>query len=73
MTRITEVAYMGCRTRVMANAHDPEQERTTGRGNLSFTSINTLQINILNKDIDTFLEALDDRIRISQGINYLND
>ena len=26
----TEVAYMGCRSRVMANAHDSEQERTSG-------------------------------------------
>lgn len=33
-----EVAYMGCRTRVIANRRGPEV--TTGRGNLSFTSIN---------------------------------
>lgn len=61
---ITEVAYMGCRTRVMANAHDPEQERTTGRGNLSFTSINLPRLAILNKDVDTFLEALDDKLTL---------
>ena len=36
----TEVAYMGCRTRVMANVHDPSRETTFGRGNLSFTSVN---------------------------------
>jgi ribonucleoside-triphosphate reductase len=36
----TEIAYMGCRTRVMGNIHDPEQEITYGRGNLSFTTIN---------------------------------
>ncbi len=33
-----EVAYMGCRTRVMANVNGPAI--TAGRGNLSFTSIN---------------------------------
>lgn len=33
-----EVAYMGCRTRVVSNINGPAQ--TTGRGNLSFTSIN---------------------------------
>ena len=36
----TEVAYMGCRTRVMGNHYDPTKEVTCGRGNLSFTSIN---------------------------------
>ena len=36
----TEVAYMGCRTRVMANVVDPEKAITPGRGNLSFSSIN---------------------------------
>ena len=36
----TEIAYMGCRTRVIGNVHDPEREITNCRGNLSFTSIN---------------------------------
>ena len=36
----TEIAYMGCRTRVMANVHDPEKQISNGRGNLSFTTIN---------------------------------
>ena len=36
----TEIAYMGCRTRVIGNVHDPKREIVTGRGNLSFTSIN---------------------------------
>lgn len=34
----TEVATMGCRTRVMANINGPST--TSGRGNLSFTTIN---------------------------------
>ena len=36
----TEAAYMGCRTRVLANYHDPERQIVARRGNLSFTSIN---------------------------------
>ena len=36
----TEIAYMGCRTRVMGNVYDPMHEIAPRRGNLSFTSIN---------------------------------
>ena len=36
----TEVATMGCRTRVMGNVYDPERQIAFSRGNLSFTSIN---------------------------------
>ena len=35
----TEIAYMGCRTRVMGNVYAPDKEISFGRGNLSFTSI----------------------------------
>ncbi len=42
----TEVGYMGCRTRVMANVVDPNKAITPGRGNLSFTSINLVRIGI---------------------------
>ena len=42
----TEVAYMGCRTRVMGNVHDRSREITCGRGNLSFTTINLPRIGI---------------------------
>src|SRR5699024_6729398 len=59
----TEVAYMGCRTRVAANVYDPTREITTGRGNLSYTSINLPRLGILaNKNIDLFFELLDQRI-----------
>lgn len=59
----TEVAYMGCRTRVAANIYDPSREITTGRGNLSYTSINLPRLGILaNKNIDLFFELLDQRI-----------
>lgn len=56
----TEVAYMGCRTRVMGNTYDPERELTYGRGNLSFTSVNLPRLAILsNKNIDFFFDQLD--------------
>lgn len=42
----TEVGYMGCRTRVMSDVTDPDNETTGGRGNLSFTSINLPRIGI---------------------------
>lgn len=44
----SEVSYMGCRTRVMANV-DKTKEITTGRGNLSFTSINLPRLGIKHK------------------------
>ncbi len=37
----TEVAYMGCRTRVMGNVNGDEV--TGGRGNLSFTTVNLVR------------------------------
>jgi len=56
----TEVAYMGCRTRVMANAYDKNQQVTAGRGNLSFTSINLPRLAIkAHGNIDIFFEQLD--------------
>ena len=42
----TEVAYMGCRTRVLGNVVDPDKAITPGRGNLSFTSINLPRLGI---------------------------
>ena len=42
----SEVCYMGCRTRVIANVADPNKAVTPGRGNLSFTSINLPRLGI---------------------------
>lgn len=57
----TEVAYMGCRTRVMGNVYDPTREVTCGRGNLSFTSINLPRLALLAEgDLDKFFSLLDD-------------
>ena len=59
----TEIAYMGCRTRVIANVHDTEQQVSNGRGNLSFTSINLPRLAIKAKgDIDRFFEDLDHKM-----------
>ena len=57
----TEVAYMGCRTRVLGNVHDPERQTTYGRGNLSFTSINLPRLGIeAHGDLEVFYQKLDD-------------
>lgn len=59
----TEIAYMGCRTRVIANVFDPEREISTGRGNLSFTTINLPRLAIKAKgDVHSFFEQLDQKI-----------
>ena len=42
----TEVATMGCRTRVIGNVADPDREISPGRGNLSFTTINLVRLGI---------------------------
>lgn len=56
----TEISYMGCRTRVMGNVYDPENEISYGRGNLSFTSINLPRIAIKSGgNIDWFFEELE--------------
>lgn len=59
----TEVAYMGCRTRVLANVYSPDDSVVYGRGNLSFTSINLPRIAInANKSIERFFDDLDRKI-----------
>lgn len=61
----TEAAYMGCRTRVIANRYDTNNEIVTGRGNLSFTSINLPRIAIESKkDVGLFFKKLDEKIRL---------
>ena len=61
----TEIAYMGCRTRVAGNVNDPSREIVNGRGNLSFTSVNLPRLAILaDHDIEKFFSLLDNRIDI---------
>ncbi len=63
----TEATYMGCRTRVMSNVCGDNQ--ASGRGNLSFTTINLPRLGIKhgilknNKaDLDGFFKELDEKI-----------
>jgi ribonucleoside-triphosphate reductase (formate) len=64
----TEIGYMGCRTRVMANVFDPSREVVPGRGNLSFTSINLPRLGIRSKgDLDLFFDLLDAKLALCVG------
>ncbi|WP_300302586.1 anaerobic ribonucleoside triphosphate reductase [Anaerosolibacter sp.] len=65
----TEATYMGCRTRVIGNVYDKEREIVTGRGNISFTSINLPRIAIkhgittkASPDFEGFFTELDEKI-----------
>lgn len=68
----TEIATMGCRTRVIDNVYDPNHRQVTGRGNLFFTTINlpylALEVKENNPDATTeelyaaFNKALDTRV-----------
>ena len=65
----TEIAYMGCRTRVIGDVTSPDNEVVTGRGNLSFTTINLPRLGIKHgiikkerekADMKKFYEELDE-------------
>lgn len=63
----TEATYMGCRTRVIGNLCG--EELVSGRGNLSFTTINLPRlgikygvINKKNTDFEGFFKELDEKI-----------
>lgn len=59
----TEIAYMGCRTRVIGNVHDTSREITFGRGNLSFTTLNLPRIAMRHRgDTHGFYKELDAKI-----------
>ena len=69
----TEVGYMGCRTRVMSDVTDLNNQTTGGRGNLSFTSINLPRIAIKHgiclkerdkADMDGFYKELGERMEL---------
>lgn len=60
----SEAVYMGCRTRVVANVYDKTKEIVSGRGNLSFTSINLPRIALNNREkgVDAFFNELDEKL-----------
>lgn len=64
----TEIAYMGCRTRVIGNVYDPSREICPQRGNLSFTSINLPRIAIkANGDVQWFFDELERKMELVAG------
>ncbi len=59
----TEIAYMGCRTRVIGNVYDNTNEISYGRGNLSFTTINLPRLALKsNRNIGIFFDELEKKI-----------
>lgn len=64
----SEVAYMGCRTRVIANVYDTNKQVVGGRGNLSFSSINLPRLAIkANGNLDLFFEGLEAKVDLVIG------
>lgn len=60
----TDVSYMGCRTRVIANVNGPAV--TDGRGNLSFTTINLPRLAIkAERNLMKFYQLLDEMIDLT--------
>lgn len=56
----TEVAVMGCRTRVFGNDYDKTKQVIPGRGNLSFTTVNLPRLAIeAHGSVSKFFESLD--------------
>ncbi len=80
----TEVATMGCRTRVMGNVYDPTRQIAYSRGNLSFTSINLPRLGIeshgdekvfyekLQHMLELVAQQLLDRFEIQAGKKVFN-
>ena len=69
----TEIATMGCRTRVFASVFPESDGIVTGRGNLSFTTINLVRIGIKHgiclgerkeADWDGFYKELDEKMNL---------
>ncbi|WP_214816040.1 anaerobic ribonucleoside triphosphate reductase [Exiguobacterium sp. s59] len=66
-THESEVAYMGCRTRVMGNRHG--EETSIGRGNLSFSTLNLVKMALVSESLSDFYRILNRYIDI--GIEQL--
>ena len=76
----TEIATMGCRTRVIGNHYDKNHQQTSGRGNLFFTTINLpyIALEALEKypndeaaRYHEFMKILDERIDDAMEVNRL--
>ncbi|MBQ6396168.1 anaerobic ribonucleoside triphosphate reductase, partial [Candidatus Saccharibacteria bacterium] len=75
----TEIATMGCRTRVFSSVFPESDGIVTGRGNLSFTTINLVRLGIKNgialgerdeADWTGFFKDLDDMMELCEGELY---
>lgn len=69
----TEIATMGCRTRVFSSVYPESDGIVTGRGNLSFTTVNLVRIGIKHgiclgerkeADWDGFYRELDEKMEL---------
>lgn len=61
----SEVSYMGCRTRVIGNVRGKDREVTSGRGNLSFTSVNLPRLALrAGQDADKFFDLLSENVSL---------
>ncbi|MCL5982812.1 MAG: anaerobic ribonucleoside-triphosphate reductase [Firmicutes bacterium] len=58
-----EIAYMGCRTRVIGNRHGPEI--SAGRGNIAPVSLNLPRVALQTRDVNFFFAELDRLLRLA--------
>lgn len=58
-----EVAYMGCRTRVFE--HRQGEASVTGRGNLSFTSVNLVRLALTSQTVDHMFTTLTEYTKLA--------
>lgn len=64
-----QVAYMGCRSRVMDNRRGPAV--TTGRGNLSFTTVNLPRLGIrAERNLKAFYRLLEEVVELAVNQLY---
>ena len=66
MFDVSGIQSHNCRTRVIANVHDPEQQTVYGRGNLSFTTINLPRLAL---DSTKAKQILDNHPEVNQAID----
>jgi len=64
MFDVSGILSHNCRTRVLGNAYDSTKEIVSGRGNLSFTSINLPMLALESKNVDTFFTKLKETINL---------
>lgn len=75
MFDLSGIVSHNCRTRTIQNVHNPRQNVTSGRGNITFTTINLPRLGLLAKhDLNKFFKLFDDRIEccISQIYDRFN-